>query len=351
MVRHGRARGRGRASLAALGCALALLTWSVLLPSTQAAFSAVTANPGNELSADQLAPPSGLSAAQTCAAPPPIAHRGAATATGTDTLALPVPAGTVAGDVLVAQVAHGFTSAGLGVPSGWTLVRQDHSGSTVTSALFTRTATADEPSATFSFPAGSGIEMLGGVAAYSGVSASAPVDASSGVTGFGRVASMPAVTTTTSDTMLLRLVTNDYESYPAPTGTTQRWRFGTTGKGGLMAADEPFVGPGAASARSSSSPTGTSAYGIGQTLALRRAAGTPSAALSWTASPSAWATGYRLERSRGGTVEAGSTVAPIGSTSTSDGPLLNGVTYSYLLWSRHGGWTSPAATATFTPSC
>jgi hypothetical protein len=80
-------------------------------------------------------------------------------------------------------------------------------------------------------------------------------------------------------------------------------------------------------------------------------AGTPTANLTWTASPSSWASGYQLERLVSGSLEATETVTPISATSTTDGLLVNGTPYSYRLWAYSGAWTSPAVTTGFTPSC
>lgn len=331
---------------------LVAVALTAALPGASAAFSAAAATPGNALSADQLAPPSGLSAVQTCSTPAAITFRAAGTATGMDALTLAAPAGTVAGDVLVAQVAFAHTTAAPTVTAGWTLVRRDNSANVVESALFSKVAGTGEPGVTFSFPTGTGSQMAGGIAAYSGVSATTPVDAHNGVVGYGRTAVTPSVTSTTANTVLVRLITNVHEAYPAPTGTTQRWRLAVGGwsGGGVTAGDEPFVGPGATGTRSSASPSGTDAYGIGQTVALRRGPGTPSAVLTWTASPSTWATGYRLERT-GGAAPAGRTVTPGSATTTADGPLVNGTSYSFTLRAQRGTWTSPPAATTLTPSC
>ena len=351
----GSARGTRRlrpGPVAVLVLALVLVALTAALPGASAAFSAASATPGNTLSADQLAAPSGLSAVQTCATPAAITFRAAGTATGMDSLTLAAPAGTVAGDVLVAQVAFAHTTAALTATAGWALVRRDSIGNVVVSAVFQKVAGTGEPGATFSFPTGTGVQMAGGIAAYSGVSTTTPVDAHNGVVGYGRTAVTPSVTTTTANTVLVRLITNVYEAYPAPAGTTQRWRLAVGGwsGGGVTAGDEPFGGPGVTGTRSSSSPSGTDAYGIGQTVALRRGPGTPSAVLTWTATPSTWATGYRLDRA-GGAAPAGRTVTPGSATTTTDGPLVNGTSYSFSLRAQRGTWTSLPATTTFTPSC
>lgn len=350
---HRRVRRLHSRRLVAVACAVVVLALALALPAAHAGFSAVTDNPGDAWATDRLAPPSGLSASQTCSPPPTIAFRSATTASGTGSVTVGVPAGTAAGDLLVAQVAHLGSATPLTVPSGWTLVRSDTSGTAVTSALYWKAATAAEPGATFALPAGSTVRMAGGVAAYSGARTAAPVDAHDGVAGFGKTPYTPSVTTTTADTVLVRLITNASTSFPEPAGTTLRWRF-TMGGGstaGLTASDEPFVGPGTAPARNAGASGTTDAYGIGQTVALRHAPGTPSAVLTWAPSPSTWATGYVLERSTGGTVQRTRTVTPAGTASTTEGPLVNGVPYAFRLWAHRGTWASTAVTTTLTPAC
>jgi len=110
-----------------------------------------------------------------------------------------------------------------------------------------------------------------------------------------------------------------------------------------------YAGPGTAATRSA---TGGSAFEwVGHTVALRPALGPPSVTLSWTPSPSSWATGYRVERSVGATVQATTPVTPISASSASEGPLTNATTYSYRLWAYHGTWVSSAVTATASTSC
>lgn len=349
---HRRVRRAAGGRLPAVVAALALLVVALAFPPAHSAFSATTGNAGNSLTADRLAPPSGLTAATTCSVPV-IAFRAATTATGTDALLLPVPAGTVAGDVLLAQVAHAYTTASLTAPAGWALVRRDSSSTVITSALYVRTAAAGEPGAAFAFPAGTGVAMAGGVAAYPGAHPTTPVDAHAGVAGHGTTPYTPAVTTTTAGTMVVRFIANSATSFPEPAGTTLRWRFTTSGTdvGGLTASDEPFAGPGTAPRRDSVAQSSTPSYGIGQTVALRRRPGTPSAALSWSPSPSSWATGYRLERSAAGAVQSTRALTPVGTASATEGPLVDGVAYTFRLWAYRGTWVSTAVTATLTPSC
>jgi len=343
---HRRVRRVLDARLVGAVAVLALLVAVLALPPASSAFSARTGTPVNSMAADRLQPPGSLSVAQSCSY---ITFRAATTAAGTDSLTLPVPAGTVANDLLLAQVAHTPTTADPTAP-GWELVRRDSSPTSLTSALYRRTAVAGEPSATFTFPAGTGVRMTGAVAAYGGVSTTTPIDDSAGVSGHGGVATTPAVTTTTGNTVLVRFVANAYEAYPAPPGTTHRWQY-PSATGGISAGQESFVGPGTAGPRDSSSPSSTSADWVGQTVALRRGPGTPSAVVSWTATPSSWAAGYGGERIVGGVSQGSQSVPSVSVTTVTDPNLVNGTSYTYRIWAYSGAWTSPVLQKTLTPNC
>ncbi|SDC48757.1 hypothetical protein SAMN05660690_1624 [Geodermatophilus telluris] len=351
MTRSRRPRRLPRRALAAVACAVALLALTAGQPGAAARFTSVTGNPAGAWATDGVAAPTGFSAAPTCVTTA-ITFRAATTATGTGTLTLTVPPGTVPGDLLLVHIAHAWTGAPFSVPAGWTSVRADNSANTIVSTLYWKKAVTGEPSATFGFPVGNTATMAGAMAAYTGADTTAPVDAHDGVVSTGPTASTPAVTTATAGTLVLRFVSNAHESYPAPAATTQRWRVGTVpGLGGYSAGDEQVAGAGPVASRSSASPSGTSAASVAQTLALRRAPGTPAAALTWTASPSTWATGYRLERSSGGTTQPLRSITPIGTTSATEGPLVTGTAYTFRLWAYRGTWTSTPVTASVTAAC
>ena len=345
-----------RRHLAALVAALALVAAVLTLPTASAVFTSRTTNPANALAADRLQPPSGLTATTSCLSST-IVFRAATKAAGSGSLVLPTPPGTSAGDLLVAQVSNWGGPAVLTPPAGWTLIRRDSAFQTngaaqVTSALFWRVAVATEPaSATFQLAAA--VDMAGGIAAYSGASTTSAVDAHEAATSTSATTTVPSVTTTVANTMLVHVITKRQEQLPAPGGTAERWRLisGTgTSIQGVSAGDASFAGPGATSARSSTSPSNFSSEWIGQTIALRPIPQQPAATLNWTATPSSWATGYRGERIVGGTVQATSS-APMGTTTVTDPGLVNGTTYTYRIWAHRGTWVSTAVTTTLTPSC
>ena len=350
---HRRAGGYVGRWLVPLACVLALVAVPATFPSTSAAFTGSTSDGGNSITTAQVDPPSGFTATQTCTTST-IAFRASSTATGVDSLNLPTPTGTQANEVLIAQVSNYYSANTLSVPSGWTLIRRDSRGTTTTSSLYWRVATASEPaSTTFTISGTPGVQMVGGIAAYSGVSTSSPVNVSGVIADDAPTVVAPSVTTTVANTMLVYALAKQQEGVPPPSGTTQRWGL-TSGTGttsvGATAADQSFAGPGATGDRNIT--TSTSKSWVAHTVALRPApGGVPSASLTWTASPSTWATGYVLERVVGGSVEATQTVTPISSTSTTDGPLVNGTAYTFRLWAYGGTWTSPAVTTTLTPSC
>ena len=343
---HRRDRRAPGARLAGVVAVLGLLVAVLTLPSVHSAFSATTANLANSLAADRLLPPSGLIATQSCSMFP-IAFRGAAASTSMSPLALNPPGETRAGDVLVAQVAYYGTST-VTAPSGWTLVLTDTSGGLVTSAVYWKVATASEPAAAFSRPSSSTGDMVGGIVAYSGVDRSNPVAVAGKATGSGETATSPAITTTLTDTVIVHFLTKQPVALPTPAGTRGRWTLSSDSEG-ATAADEPFVGPGTTPTRSSTSPGSAGAW-IALAVALRPAVQEAGAVLSWTASPSSWADGYRVERTVGGTVQ-GSQAVPFGTTTVTDAPLVNGTTYDYRIRTHRGTWLSTAVTTTLTPSC
>jgi len=345
-----------RVRLARLLGVFVLLTAVTTVPAAVASFSDSASLPSTTIATNQLAAPTGATVSQTCAPPPPVVFRGATSNSGTDAVYLVVPTGVQAGDVLLAQVSNrNGAFGGLTAPSGWTLLGRSTSGAAVTEAVYWKTAGAAEPLYYgFSLVGSSGVQMAGGMVAYGGVDQTAPVNAFSTATGASSTASTPSVTTTVANTVLVYTFTKRQEDLPAPAGTAQRWQI-MSGNGngtateGSTGADESFVGPGSTPVRTTS--TGFTSEWVTHTIALRPVPGTPSVTGQWTASPSTWATGYLLERVVNGAVQASGTVTPVSVTSATDGPLVNGVTYTYRISAYFRSWTSTPATAVLTTNC
>lgn len=350
MVRLRRARPRIGFAVAALVSVTGLAVPAVL-PTTSAAFSAVTAGTGNDVTAADIAPPSGFAVTQSCPAVPAPAYRGSSSASGVTTLTIPVPAGTAAGDVMIAQVMNRNTAT-LTAPAGWTPIRRDTSSTEVQVSLLWKVATGSDTAPTFTLSMS--FQMAGGIVSYSGAHTSNPVHAHDATVGFGTVATTPSVTTTLANTRIVRSIGKRQEALAAPAGTTQRWSVlsgGSAGGGGASLGDATLASAGVTGTATSTSGTAFGSDWVGQTLALRAAPGTPSVSATWTASPTPGATGYVLDRVVGGSVTSTKTVTPISTTSTTDGPLVNGTVYTFRLRAYRGSWVSADATGTLTPAC
>ncbi len=72
--------------------------------------------------------------------------------------------------------------------------------------------------------------------------------------------------------------------------------------------------------------------------------GSPIAHLSWTQSPSTYASGYTLTRAGAST----QTITPATTTTATDGPLANNSSYSWQLVAYAGNWTSSSISASLT---
>lgn len=154
----------------------------------------------------------------------PIALRAATTATngnGGTTLTMTVPA-SQQGDLLLATVdVRGAPT--LTAPAGWTLVRQDTSGTAMRLATFSRVADAAEPGS-YTWGISSTRVAVGSMLAYSGVSGTVPVEASSGqVNARSKSITAPSVTSVSPNAVVVGLFgTSRGATVTPPTGMTER---------------------------------------------------------------------------------------------------------------------------------
>ena len=82
----------------------------------------------------------------------------------------------------------------------------------------------------------------------------------------------------------------------------------------------------------------------GFTATRKCSSGVPRAVLSWTATPSTYATGYQVVRSGVGT----QTITPYTTTTATDDPLANSTSYSWQLKTYLANWTSSSVNASLT---
>jgi len=344
-----RGAGRTRRRSAPLFAAVLVLVTLARLEVSGAAFTATTADSGNDWAATSLQPASDLSAAQVCTNDPVPALRASSTssAVADGLITISRPAGVVAGDVMLAALGSAGTPdlATIVPPSGWTLL--DAASSSITQAVYLHRATASEPADyTWTYPTPG---VVGGIVAYSGVHPKFPVNAHASLVNPNQnLVSAPSVTTTTTNTRLVGFFAlGSPGSWTPPSGTVEHWDI-RDGSMSQASASEPLTEAGSTGTRSATSSVG--GRGVGTVVALAPSA-TPSASLTWTASPSTITTGYRLDRLVAGAVQATTTVTGRTTTTAADGPLVNDTAYTYSLRATLSSWRSPSTTTTLTPDC
>jgi fibronectin type 3 domain-containing protein/regulation of enolase protein 1 (concanavalin A-like superfamily) len=155
------------------------------------------------------------------------AFRGAASAgapSGTLTLGIARPAGTVQGDVMVASIAVRPSSATITAPSGWTLVRRvnNATGNTNSLAVYYKVAGASEP-ASYSWTFNTSTGSAGGIQSFSGINTTTPIDVEAGQnTASGLTLAAPSVTTRFAYDMVV--TSHGFSSsatFTPPSGMTQ----------------------------------------------------------------------------------------------------------------------------------
>ncbi|QSQ23065.1 cell wall anchor protein [Pyxidicoccus parkwayensis] len=131
-----------------------------------------------------------------------IGYRSSTTASGKSvtSLAIAKPAGTVAGDVLLARIINrNNVAAVLTPPSGWTVLRSDQSASQIKAWVLYRVAGSVEP-ASYTFTIDLASYLAGSISAFTGVDNANPIDAHSGQkNGLTSAFNTPAITTTASN--------------------------------------------------------------------------------------------------------------------------------------------------------
>ena len=208
-----------------------------------------------------------------------IAVRGIATGStsaASDHVTISVPAGVLANDVMVAQMAvRGGSSTALSAPAGWTQIRRDSDTTgQVTEGLYYHVVTGAEP-AGYTWTFTSGNDAAGGIADYTGVNTASPIDASGGQAN----ASSTSVTAPSinipagnnSDRLLALFAIPNSTAMTLPGAITGRWNFHAAGFG-ISAAMGDTTTPSGATGNYVATQ-GTSTVNVGALIALQPAAG------------------------------------------------------------------------------
>jgi hypothetical protein len=143
---------------------------------------------------------------------PAIVHRASSSASSTsgESVTVAKPAGTAAGDVLVARVANRGNVAATMSSAGWTRVGSTQSAALLKSVVLVRVAGAGEPSS-YTFDVSETSNLVASVTAYDNVDNAHPVDAFAGqVNGNLDLFHTPSVTSTVGNARVVWFGTQLY---------------------------------------------------------------------------------------------------------------------------------------------
>ncbi|MBI2296625.1 MAG: hypothetical protein HYU76_11490 [Betaproteobacteria bacterium] len=139
-------------------------------------------------------------------------------------LTIPLPAGTVANDVMVASIAVRPSTVTITPPAGWTLVRRMDQGAGTTNslAIYSKVAGASEP-AFYTWVTSATTGAAGGIQSFSGVDTATPIDVENGASTASSLShATPSITTTVANAMLV--ASFDFSSsatWTPPAGMTE----------------------------------------------------------------------------------------------------------------------------------
>jgi hypothetical protein len=199
-----------------------------------------------------------------------VAASSADTGTGASTLTLARPTGIASGDVLVATLAVAATGT-VTAPSGWTVVQNITSGTTLRHATWYRVATGSEP-ASYAWALGTSRAAAGAISAYRGVNGTVPIDASATGTGASGNATAPVVTTSSAGDLVIAASGFATATTVTPDATTTE-RYDRSSSAGATAEGADFVQSAAGTTASKTAvPVLSSSRWAAATVALRDAA-------------------------------------------------------------------------------
>lgn len=145
-----------------------------------------------------------------------------ASAKSVTSLTIAKPAGVVAGDVLLARIAHrNNVAATITPPAGWTVIRSDQSASAIKTWVLWKVATGAEP-ASYAFNFSIAAYVAGSIVAFSGADPVNPIDTASGQKN-GDSASLisPTITTTAANGVAVWFGTQVWTGAACPASPTR----------------------------------------------------------------------------------------------------------------------------------
>jgi hypothetical protein len=208
----------------------------------------------------------------------PIAIGSASNGSGAGRLDITInrPAGTSAGQVMLASIVISDDDPAFTAPAGWTLVRQDTIKDMLRQAIYVKAAGASEP-ASYTWTVPSARRIAGGITTFDGIDVTHPVDAVAGSTnGASTSVSAPGITTTVPNTILVQLAAVvSGGTFAPPGGMTEGWEAAAPGSStrkntvGAVASESYALQPAAGSTGSRTASVSTAGRSIGVLLALR----------------------------------------------------------------------------------
>ncbi|HVL96839.1 MAG TPA: right-handed parallel beta-helix repeat-containing protein [Solirubrobacteraceae bacterium] len=214
--------------------------------------------------------------ATAAAAAPTLRSVSSAKSASASALTIPAPAGTLAGDVLVAALdVRVDRSVTLTAPDGWSLVRRDSAkgSALMTQAVYVKTAGAFEPTG-YRWRFGTAAVSAGGILRYEGVDGANPVAASGGRYGAKTAKIIAPSVSAPGDAAVVGVFGTSGKSAVAPAGgLSERYdeQLASTRNVSSAAADSLRLLAGLTGELVAVAATASS-HTIGQTIVLRGAA-------------------------------------------------------------------------------
>ncbi len=321
-----------------------LLTAAVAVPTSAGGFS-TTVGALASVTTDTLDPPTSLAATRPCSTvrgPAPTFRSSSSALESGGTATVTKPAGVASGDLLVAFAAVSDETAGnnADTPSGWSLVTSESEWwGNLQLAVFAKVAGGSEP-ASYSFTGFDAFDAGAVVLlAYSGVDTTSPIQTSA-TQAFSFSDALAASVTVSSPPAVLVVAYSiaDESSAATPSGMTARRSTHTSFPTDVLATfDETRPDAGATGSRSSNITFGGDGVGISLVVSAAVVVD-PTVTLTWFPTVDAYADGYRITRTGGGTVTTD--VAGQATGSAVDATTSSGQAYTFGVAARRGTWFS-----------